>query len=104
MPLPDSLAARLDLFRATGYLHREHEELFTEPGWVQVLMGQGIMPRAPHPNADAIDPAALARLLDEIERGIAANVAAMPTHAELLRRLCAPQSPSRPAATMETAR
>ena len=103
-PLPDSLAARLDLFRATGYLHREHEELFTEPGWVQVLMGQGIMPRATHPNADAIDPAALARLLDEIERGIAANVAAMPTHAELLRRLCAPQSPSRPAATMETAR
>ena len=35
MPLPDSLAARLDLFRATGYLHREHEELFTEPGWVR---------------------------------------------------------------------
>ena len=104
MVLPDSLAARLDLFRATGYLHREHEELFTEPGWVQVLMGQGVMPGATHPNADAIDPAALARLLDEIERGIAANVAAMPTHAEFLRKICAPQSPSRPAATMETAR
>ena len=104
MTLPDSLAARLDLFRATGYLHREHEELFTEPGWVQVLVGQGILPHDTHPNADALDPSALARLLGEIESGIALLVDRMPTHAEFLRRSCAPQSSSRPAAIMETAR
>ena len=104
MPLPDSLTARLELFRATGYLHREHEELFTEPGWVQVLVGQGILSRDTHPNADALDPSALARILGEIESGIASLVDRMPTHAEFLRRFCAPQASSRPAATMETAR
>ena len=104
MTLPDSLAARLELFRATGYLHREHEESFTEPGWVQVLVGQGILPRDTHPNADALDPSALTRLLGEIESGIASLVDKMPTHAEFLRRFCAPQASSRPAAIMETAR
>ena len=104
MTLPDSLATRLELFRATGYLHREHEELFTEPGWVQVLVGQGVLPNATHPNADALDPNALARLLGEIESGVASLVDTMPTHAEFLRRYCAPQSTNSPAAMMETAR
>ncbi len=104
MELPAGLADRIELFRSTGYLSREHDELFTEAGWTQVLLGQGVMPRAAHPNADALDPAALQRLLAGIESDIAATVGTMPGHANFLRAFCMPQPAKRPAATKETAR
>ena len=103
MDLPASLATRIELFRSTGYLSREHDELFTEAGWTQVLLGQGILPRATHPNADALDPAALERLLAGIESDIAETVGTMPGHAQFLRATCMPQTANRPAATKETA-
>ena len=104
MDLPASLATRIELFRSTGYLSREHDELFTEAGWTQVLLGQGILPRATHANADALDPAALERLLAGIESDIAKTVGTMPGHAQFLRATCMPQTANRPAATKETAR
>ena len=88
MELPDSLAARIELFRATGHVAREHDELFTEPGWVQVLIGQGVLPRAHHPLADVPNAQAVAAKLDTIEAGIARLVAAMPHHAQFLRETC----------------
>src|SRR6476646_495695 len=44
MELPERLAHKLALFRANARIVREHEELFTETGWMQVMIGQGIMP------------------------------------------------------------
>ncbi|WP_299307568.1 tryptophan halogenase family protein [uncultured Croceicoccus sp.] len=104
MTLPDGLAARLALFRATGFVRREHDELFTEPGWIQVLIGQGVVPRATHPNADALAPHVLARMLNEMAGSIASLVDTMPTHVEFLREFCASPSTPRSAAMMETAR
>ena len=43
MALPESLTAKIEQFRATAYIHREHEELFTEVAWFQVLVGQGLV-------------------------------------------------------------
>ena len=48
-PLPDSLAHRLDLFRSAGRTVREGDELFTEVGWLQVMLGQNIAPAGYHP-------------------------------------------------------
>ena len=36
MAIPDSLRQKIDLFRATGRIFREQEELFVEVGWFQV--------------------------------------------------------------------
>ncbi len=88
MDLPDTLAAKVEQFRATGLIHREHEELFTEPGWLQVFVGQQVMPDAWHPAADAMPQAELAAMLARIERRDAALVEAMPPHAEFLRARC----------------
>ncbi|KTE22538.1 tryptophan halogenase [Sphingopyxis sp. H050] len=63
MDLPDTLAAKLELYRAQGLIVREHEELFTESGWLQVLAGQGVEARRWHPLADSIDPADLGQFL-----------------------------------------
>ena len=45
MEIPDSLTQKIELFRETGRVFRRNEELFAENSWVQVMMGQGIMPQ-----------------------------------------------------------
>ena len=92
MAVPDGLAARLELFRANGRLFREHEELFTELGWLQVLIGQGVMPRGYHPLADTLPAAELARFLDAMRRHSADQAAALPDHAQFIARHCAAPS------------
>jgi len=84
--LTDTLKAKIEIFRATGRVHREAEELFTEVGWLQVLLGQGVEPRAYHPLADQLEPRQLAELLDNVRTLIDRAVSAMPTHAQWLAR------------------
>ncbi|MBY0447912.1 MAG: tryptophan 7-halogenase, partial [Hyphomonadaceae bacterium] len=84
--LTDTLKAKIEIFHATGRVHREAEELFTEVGWLQVLLGQGVEPRAYHPLADQLEPSQLAELLDNVRTLIDRAVSAMPTHAQWLAR------------------
>jgi tryptophan halogenase len=42
--IPESLQHRIDLFRETGRVFRIPNELFAENSWMQVMLGQGIMP------------------------------------------------------------
>lgn len=84
MPVPDSLAARIDLFREAGRIFRDGTELFTEAGWVQVLLGQGVIPDAWHPLADQLSAAELAEFL-QLVAGISRDRAArMRRHDEFL--------------------
>lgn len=92
MDLPDTLTAKIDQFRATGFIGREHEELFTEVGWLQVLIGQGIVPTSHNPVADTLPQAELAAMLTRIAGRHRQAVAQMPAHAEFLRRFIAPQA------------
>lgn len=89
MSLPDTLAAKLELFRARGAIVREHEELFTEVGWLQVLIGQNVMPSGWHPLADAIPAAELKDYMETMEAVYAREVARMPSHRDLIARHCA---------------
>jgi tryptophan halogenase len=63
MDIPDTLAERLELFREAGRIFREGAELFTEAGWVQVLLGQGVIPEAWHPLANQLSASELAEFL-----------------------------------------
>lgn len=89
MQVPDSLAARIALFREAGRIFRDGNELFTEAGWVQVLLGQGIIPDAWHPLAEQLPAADLADFLALLARLNRERAAAMPDHADFLRRHCA---------------
>jgi tryptophan halogenase len=86
MALPDTLARKLELFAANGRITREHEELFTEVGWLQVLIGQGAEPAGHHPIADTIDPDELAEYMRMIELLYAREADAMPSHADFVAR------------------
>ncbi len=88
--LPDTLQRKIDQFRAAGFVHREHEELFTTDGWVQVMIGQGIMPESWHPMADTLPEGDLAAMMAGIEQRHAQIAATMPDHAPFLRAYCMP--------------
>lgn len=89
MSIPDTLAAKIELFRSSAYIHREHEELFTEVGWFQVLAGQGIDPAGYNPLADALPADQLGQFLTSIEQTCAAEARQMPDHAAFLTQFCA---------------
>jgi tryptophan 7-halogenase len=94
MTLPDTLRHKLDLFAANGRITREHEELFTEVGWLQVLIGQGAQPSGYHPIADTIDAGELAEYMQTIERLYAREADAMPRHVDFIARHCAAPTPA----------
>ncbi len=88
MAVPDSLTEKLELFAANGRITRFNEELFAEVGWLQVLVGQGLIPAGWHPLANALGTDELAELLGLLRRAASQPLAAMPTHAEFIARHC----------------
>lgn len=86
MDVPDSLAERLELFRASArFFVRGKAELFREESWAQVLIGQGL-PMRYDPMTDMIpDDQALAYLHD-MEEVIEDCAAGMPDHAQFIAR------------------
>ncbi|UVO51866.1 tryptophan 7-halogenase [Sphingomonas sp. SUN019] len=87
--IPDTLAHKIELWRGAGQIVREGDELFTEVGWLQVLVGQGIMASAHHPVADGPTAAQIAEYLDLIVKLNQREVAQMPTHEDFVARHCA---------------
>ena len=88
MAIPDSLAHKIDLFRETGRVFRKNEELFVENSWVQVMMGQGIVPESYHPVAAKLRPEELAAFLGGLRESVARTVASLPEHHAYVARYC----------------
>ncbi|MDQ6646934.1 MAG: tryptophan 7-halogenase [Pseudomonadota bacterium] len=89
MAIPDELQGNIDLFRDSGRFFRNAEEMFAVVSWVQVMMGQGIMPRGYHPLVDQLSPKELDGFMTSVERVIATCVDAMPAHEAFIQRYCA---------------
>ena len=68
---------------------RDADELFAEPAWLQVMLGQGIAPTGHHPLADALPQAQLEEFLSHIRTLLDRAVAGMPEHAQFIARHCA---------------
>jgi tryptophan halogenase len=86
MPIPDTLRETVELFRCDGRYLRNGEDFFALPSWVQVMLGQRIVPQSYHPMVDEMPGD---RLVDHVEstRAMLANaVASMPTHDEWINR------------------
>jgi tryptophan 7-halogenase len=80
MPIPDSLAAKLDYFRVRGEVMVENHELFRESNWFAVLYGQGLRPQNHHPLAEAMPASELAATLRNIRQAIVDRVDALPAY------------------------
>jgi tryptophan halogenase len=87
MAIPDSLAGKIEYFREYGHLLIEPDDLFKEENWVQVLMGQGILPRAASPLSRTIDRRSLAAYMADLRDTYARTAAALPAHDAYLARM-----------------
>jgi tryptophan 7-halogenase len=88
MPVPDTLSQKIALFRDTARVFRKNEELFAENSWVQVMMGQGLMPRSHHPVAGKLTDEELAKLLSVLRDQVARTAATLPPHGDYVARYC----------------
>jgi tryptophan halogenase len=88
MEIPDSLTQKIELFRETGRVFRRNEELFAENSWVQVMMGQGIMPKSYHPIATKLSDEEMTKLLWTIRDNVARTVGGLPDHEAYVARYC----------------
>lgn len=87
LPLTDTLARKIALFKESARIHREADELFTEAAWLQVLVGQGVTPQAYHPLADAVTDAQLTGFFSNLQRVITRAIALLPEHDAHLKSL-----------------
>ncbi len=81
MALPDSLTEKLEVFAAMGRVFKVKDELFAEESWIQVLLGQGLIPQAYDPFVDLESEARIVQYLNDIRGVIAKCTALMPLHA-----------------------
>ena len=84
MPIPDSLAHQIALFRETGRVTILDRDGFAEPSFVAMLLGLGVVPRRYDPFADAIDMRQLHGHFAGLRDLIAGTVARMPDHGAFL--------------------
>jgi Tryptophan halogenase len=68
------------------------EELFTEQSWLQVMVGQGILPRRHHPLADSLPREKLEEFLGSIRALVRGAVEQMSTHDRFVAQHCAAAS------------
>ena len=88
MSIPDELKSVVELFRDSGRFFRNGNEMFAEISWIQVMVGQGILPRAWHPLVDNVPDEELSRFIDSVGRTISNCVNAMPPHQAFIDRCC----------------
>ncbi|WP_213608119.1 tryptophan halogenase family protein [Pseudoalteromonas sp.] len=87
MSIPDSLKNKIELFKQTGKLIREDDELFAEVAWQQVMIGQGLIPDDYGALADSLTDEQLTELFNNLKTLINSTVGQLPNHAVFLSSL-----------------
>ncbi|MFJ6025788.1 tryptophan halogenase family protein [Brevundimonas sp. NPDC092305] len=88
MVVPESLQARIDLFRVNGTLKEGVDELFRSVSWHAVMEGMGVRPRTWHPLTDRIPFDAVPGELDQMAAVLRHAVAGLPTHQQFIDAHC----------------
>lgn len=86
MSVPETLQRKIDLFRSSGGIFRDGDELFDIPGWLQVMVGQHVVPEQWHPIADQVADERLKQFLDVLEHSYLKDAGRMHDHAAYLAR------------------
>jgi tryptophan halogenase len=89
MAIPEPLRETIALFKDSGRFFRNAEEMFALTSWVQVMLGQHLVPARYHPAVDLVPDREVAELVGGVQKVVAACVEAMPTHAQFIARHCA---------------
>ncbi len=87
MAVPESLQHKMALFAESGRIVREPRDLFRDSSWVQVMIGQGLMPQHHHRLADRISDAELDEFLRNVRAIVNKAAGELPDHQQYLGRL-----------------
>ena len=87
MDIPHSLAHKLKLFKETGKVVRENDELFAEVAWQQVFIGQGLNPDDYNSIVDSLSSEQLNDLFSTLKTLITSTVEQLPTHKDFLAKI-----------------
>ncbi|ALL12940.1 tryptophan halogenase family protein [Caulobacter henricii] len=98
MDIPDTLKARMELFAQSGRVFSQEDDLFKEASWIQVLIGQGVLPGAVHPLTRQVTDPQLDDYMTNLRQIMARAVDGLPDQADFIARHCASgaQSADRP--------
>lgn len=87
MEIPEKLAHRIQLFKETGRVFRKNNELFDD-SWMQVMIGQGLIPESYHPIVDNMSDEELKRFLAHIKSNVSGVVNQLPPHQAFIEQFC----------------
>ena len=88
MEIPDTLKHKIEIFKENGRLFRDQNDLFLENSWLQVLVGQGVIPQDYHPMANSMPLEQVQATLARIRAIKADPVGKLPSHDEYIAHLC----------------
>ena len=88
MDVPAQLKHRIQLFRDSARVMLGSDELFAENSWVQVMMGQGIVPAGHHPITRQMDDRNLADFLGGVRKDAARMLMKLPSHQAYVEQFC----------------
>lgn len=88
MEVPTGLVQKINAFRATGTLFREQDDLFHDSSWLQVLLGQGVMPQDYHPLANSLTEGQLKEMLTTVQKIKQSPLSQLPQHDDFLTKVC----------------
>lgn len=88
-PVSPELDGKIRLFAARGMFAHFNHEPHVEDGWALAMAGHGLLPASPDPMVWRVEDAGLMAEFRRQLGAIAADVRAMPTHAEALTRMTA---------------
>jgi tryptophan halogenase len=86
MRVPELLQHKIDLFGSCGRVTTSFDELFDARAWIQVMIGQNLVPQSWNPIADQLTEQRLREFLDGIERAHIEEVSRMTEHSAFVAK------------------
>jgi tryptophan halogenase len=88
MSIPEGLAYKLEQFSQAGNIVSDGLELFQNPSWLAVFIGQDIIPKRYAPLVDLRSSEDFGRYLESLRRTMSQAASAMPTHQDFIDKHC----------------
>ncbi len=88
MPIPDTLAYKIEQFKSSGRVVPYGGDLFAKASWLAVMMGQGIWPERYDPLVDQHDVNDLRRNMHAMKALIRRGAAMAPMHRAFIEKHC----------------
>jgi tryptophan halogenase len=86
LTLPPRLQNKLDVFKEVGAIFNDQHDIFKDASWLQVMMGQGIMPQDFHPAANVLAEQQLMDTMQKISHAKRQPMSKMLPHDDFIKQ------------------